>query len=129
MLYHNPTVLYYFVPYLHCSPPLLYPHTVISHHPYIFITFVINVIRRLPPRLPEIYTKKHKLQIEALDKAILETAKNGRFSLREFQFTTPSTSDLGPQDFKLLADEYANAGYDVSLGGYNSNVFTISWQK
>ena len=123
------TVLYYFVPYLHCSPPLLYPHTVISHHPYIFITFVINVIRRLPPWLPEIYTKKHKLQIEALDNAILETAKNGRFSLREFQFTTPSTSLLGPQDFKLLADEYANAGYDVSLGGYNNNVFTISWQK
>ena len=80
-----------------------------------------------------VYAKKHKLQMkyarEALDNAILETAKNGRFSLREFQFTTPSTSDLGPQDFKLLADEYAAAGYDVSLGGYNNNVFTISWQK
>ena len=80
-----------------------------------------------------IYTKKHKLQMkyarEALDNAILETAKNGRFSLREFQFTTPSTSDLSPQDFKALADEYAEAGYDVSLTGYNNNVFTISWQK
>ena len=76
-----------------------------------------------------VYTKKHKLQIEALDNAILETAKNGRFSLREFHFSTPSTSDLGPQDFKTLADEYTEAGYDVSLSGYNSNVFTISWQK
>ena len=80
-----------------------------------------------------IYTKKHKLQMkyarEALDNAIIETAKNGRFSLREFHFNTPSTSDLGPQDFKLLADEYADAGYDVSLGGYNNNIFTISWQK
>ena len=80
-----------------------------------------------------VYTKKHQLQMkyarEAIDNAILQTAKEGRFSLREFQFTTPSTSLLGPQDFKLLADEYANAGYDVSLGGYNNNVFTISWQK
>ena len=42
---------------------------------------------------------------------------------------TPSTSYLGPQDFKTLADEYAKVGYDVSLSGYNSNVFTISWQK
>ena len=79
------------------------------------------------------YTKKHKLQMKyaraALDNAILETAKDGRFSLREFQFTTPSTSLLGPQDFKLLADEYSEAGYDVSLSGCNNNVFTISWQK
>ena len=80
-----------------------------------------------------VYTKKHKLQMkyarEALDNAIIETAKNGRFSLREFHFNTPSTSDLGPQDFETLADEYTEAGYDVSLSGYNSNVFTISWQK
>ena len=79
------------------------------------------------------YTKKHKLQMKharaALDNAILEAAKDGRFSVCEFQFTTPSTSSLGRQDFKTLANEYSEAGYNVSLSGYNSNVFTISWQK
>ena len=66
---------------------------------------------------------------EAIDNAILQTAREGRFSLREFQFSTPSTSLLGPQDFKFLADEYTETGYDVSLSGYNNNIFTISWQK
>ena len=80
-----------------------------------------------------VYTKKHKAQMKyaraALDNAIIEAAKDGHFILREFKFTTPSTSLLGPQDFKLLADEYSEAGYDVSLSSYNNNVFTISWQK
>lgn len=35
-----------------------------------------------------VYTKKHQLQMnyarEAIDNAILQTAKEGRFSLREF---------------------------------------------
>lgn len=81
----------------------------------------------------EQHTKKRKAQIKyaraAINNAIVEAAKDGYFSLHEFQCSATLTSHLGPQDFKTLADEYAKSGYDVSLSGYNNNVFTISWKK
>lgn len=80
-----------------------------------------------------IYTKKYELQMkyarEAIDNAILETAKDGRFSIRDFMFKDRNTSHLGPTDFKIIADEYTKAGYSVTLSGYNLNVFSISWKK